>query len=106
MMSDALPTNVICPGQRPLLGDGSTYLRAMFMVYWERGYPSARPFYLHEHRLQLSLPGIAALEAEVMALLNHHTNDKQVVGTVYLGYEGIAMTDDEATDTGWLLLTR
>lgn len=101
-MSEILPTNVICPGQRQLLGEGHNYLRAMFMVYWVNSSPSAEPFFLHEHHFKLSFSGVAALEAEVLMVMEQH--DDMPIRAVYLGYEGIAMTTNDISNIGWRLL--
>jgi hypothetical protein len=74
------------------------------MVYWDGSSPSAQPFYLHAYRLQLSLSGIAALEAEVLALMQLCYHDHTPLGVVYFGYEGITMTDDDVDSVGWRFL--
>jgi hypothetical protein len=107
-MSESLPTGVICPGQRKLMGDDGNpnYLRAMFMVYWDGSNTSAQPFYLHEHRFRLTLAGISALEAEVLGLMQQYYHlGNTPIEVVYLGYEGIAMTANDLSNIGWRLLT-
>lgn len=103
-MSATLPTDVICPGQRSLLGSGGHYLRVVCMVYWDGASPSAQPFYLHSHRFELSLTGVTTLEAEILGLLQQHYHDHTPLGVVYLGYEGITLTEAEQASIDWRLL--
>ncbi len=95
-MSDKLPSDVICPGQRKLMDpDGNHFLRAVCMVFWDGNPPSAQPFYLHQHRFELTLTGISTFEEEVLSVLKDQYYDHTPLSVTYLGYEGITMSDDE-----------
>jgi hypothetical protein len=85
--------------------DGPNYLRTVFMVYWDGSNTSAQPFYLHKHPFKMTLTGIAALEAEVLMLMQQYYHDNTPIAVVYLGYEGITMDADEVASVDWRMLS-
>ena len=101
-----LPHDVICPGAKNLFpSDGLRYLRLVFTAYWNGAAPSTEVFYLTMHRFHLSLTGIAAIEKEVLSVMQTQDASNPPISVTYVTYSGIELTDDDVSNLDWRVIS-